>query len=354
MGTQHVFNVIGIMSGTSLDGVDMAACKFWWQHGKWHFSILHTQYTTYSPEMEDRLANAPKLAARDLALLHANYGQYLGLLAHSFIKETGFVPDFIASHGYTVFHEPQNGFTVQIGSGAHLAVASGYKTICDFRTTDVALGGNGAPLVPIGDELLFSQYVACLNLGGFSNISYLKNNQRVAFDICPINLMLNTLVAQAGLKYDKDGQLGASGNVNPGLLQALNALPYYELTGPKSLGREFLEQHILPLFNSEMPLPDKLATAYAHINQQLSGVICQLPVGKVLLSGGGAHNRFLVNNLTKTLPHTFTTESNQLADFKEALIFAFLGVLRYTEHNNCLASVTGATRNCCGGSIYCP
>ena len=344
---------IGVMSGTSLDGVDLAACEFWFTNNQWKFRLIKAFTYNYTDKWSNKLKSASILSGLELSKLHIEYGQFIGELVNQFIQETGFVPDLVSSHGHTVFHQPDAGLTLQIGSGAEIAAITRIKTVCDFRTSDVALGGQGAPLVPIGDRLLFGEYNACLNLGGFSNISFEKDQNRVAFDICPVNILLNHLVSEAGLRYDKDGNLGKPGQINFPLLEQLNQLEFYHQLPPKSLGREFLEQKIVSLFyQSGLELNDQLRTAYEHIAVQISQVINQSNFQSVLVTGGGAYNRFLMECLREKSKTRLIDPKKELIDFKEALVFAFLGVLRIREEINCLSSVTGAQSNHCCGTVY--
>ena len=341
---------LGIMSGTSLDGIDLALCRFTEKKGQWHYDILDSETIGYPIEWEQKLRTAHKLDAVDFLLLHNEYGKFLGSVVNNFL-EGKIIPDIISSHGHTIFHQPDKEFTFQLGSGASIAATALITTVCDFRTLDVALGGKGAPLVPIGDKLLFHEYDYCLNLGGFANISFEDNNGRIAFDVCPVNLVLNDLASQKHLLFDIDGEIGASGKIDLSLLDALNSLEYYEQQRPKSLGREWVEQHINPLLtNSGLSVEDQAATYYEHIAYQISKVVG--PAGKLLCTGGGTKNKFLTNKLIEKNVSQITIPENDLIDFKEALIFAFLGVLRFIGHVNCLSSVTGAKINNIGGIIY--
>jgi anhydro-N-acetylmuramic acid kinase len=343
---------IGIMSGTSLDGVDLAACQFWNENGQWQFEIVNGKTIKYSTEIYNKLANSHQYNGYKLSLLNAEYGRYLGKLTKEFIETTWFTPQFIASHGYTVFHEPHNRLTLQIGSGAHLAAEAGFPVICDFRATDVALGGNGAPLVPIGDELLFAQYAACLNLGGFSNISYPENGIRIAFDICPVNIVLNALMHKLGKEFDHLGNQGRLGNVDLQLLESLNKLDFYRMNPPKSLGREFVAQNIQSLFGENTDTQTLLTTFYQHISHQIGNTLSALPTGDVLVTGGGTYNEFLMELIQQKCTQKIIVPNQQLIDLKEAVIFAFLGMLRWQNQTNCLKSVTGAIRDNVGGAVY--
>jgi anhydro-N-acetylmuramic acid kinase len=245
--------------------------------------------------------------------------------------------------------------TVQIGNGAQIAAASGLPTACDFRSLDVALKGQGAPLVPIGDELLFGEYELCLNLGGIANVSFREDSERRAFDICPANMAFNHFTKELGYEYDLDGNLGRSGQIHEELLRLLNSLEFYQQKGPKSLGREWFETDFLPLIYSFQLSPaDVLRTLYEHVSDQLSQAVDQYPKGQILITGGGAHNVFLIELFSEKTKHKTILPSEQIIDFKEAIIFAFLGVLRLRNENNCLKSVTGAMHNHSGGAIYLP
>jgi anhydro-N-acetylmuramic acid kinase len=257
----------------------------------------------------------------------------------------------IASHGHTIFHQPEKGFTFQLGNGASIAAETGIPTVADFRTGDVALGGQGAPLVPVGDKLLFSDYESCLNLGGFANISFDQHGKRIAFDICPVNFILNDLAQKSGWPYDTGGELGRSGNMNRELLEQLNQLAFYRQSPPKSLGREWMNHYFMPLMAAdEIPLNDQLRTAYEHIAIQISNAS---PVhGKMLVTGGGAFNTFLIERLKHHLKCEIVIPHAEIIQFKEALVFAFLGLLRFMGEINCYASVTGARRDSSAGVTY--
>ena len=346
-------NCIGVMSGTSLDGVDIVSCTFKLTGGVWSYVSNAGEVYPYPTEMLERLKHSYELSGHDLAQLDVDYGRFLGGLVKDFVAENNCKPAFVASHGYTVFHEPQKGLTLQIGSGAHIAAVSGIDTICDFRTVDVALGGNGAPLVPIGDKLLFGSYDYCLNLGGFANISYDNaDGQRVAFDICPLNIVANTLTRRIGLEYDKNGELGHKGMVDKELLQKLNAIPYYKQQPPKSLGREFVDAEILPLFGQRTDIENLLATYYHHAAHQISQAMSAEGKSSVLVTGGGAYNGYFIECLQNSTKCRVVIPDSAVVECKEAIVFALLGVLRYLGMPNCLKSVTGASCDNIGGAIY--
>ena len=354
MDIQKTFRVIGLMSGTSLDGLDICYAAFDAGNDGWNYRILQTQTVDYSETLRKQLANARHLSAYEYARLHSDYGLYLGQCVKDFMEEYEACPDFIASHGHTIFHEPSVRFTAQIGSGAGIAAVSGVDCICDFRTTDVASFGQGAPLVPVGDRLLFGLYDYCLNLGGFSNISFEDDSspsRRVAYDISPANYVLNHYVRTIGRAYDAEGCLARRGKVCVSLLDALNDLPYYQQQMPKSLGWEWVVAHVYPLIDAyELPLQDILCTFCEHIAVQVSAAI---KGGTVLLSGGGAHNTYLVERMQALAPQCrLHVPDSETINFKEALLFAFLGVLYVQNETNCLQSVTGARTNVVGGCLY--
>lgn len=341
------------MSGTSLDGLDIAYCYFAEKDSKWNFLIRTADTIAYSNSWLKKLQSVHELSGADLLKLHNEYGKYVGEQVAAFIKANKIKKvDFVASHGHTIFHQPKAKFTFQLGNGAAIAAASNCNVVNDFRTLDIALNGQGAPLVPIGDKMLFDEYEYCINLGGFANLSFDKNGKRIAFDICPANIALNYLASQLGKQYDKNGQLAAKGKVENDLLKKLNALSYYKASAPKSLGREWLEKEFLPIINEqEISIEDKLATVTMHVAEQIAKTIKQK--GKVLVTGGGAFNAFLIKQLQAKLPnHKIVIPTEEIVKFKEALVFAFLGVLRWQEKDNCLGSVTGADRNNKGGIIW--
>lgn len=343
--------IIGLMSGTSLDGLDMCYTEFNFEDGKWSYTILKAEAEEYPAEIKEKLASAQNMSALEYALFNSDYGLYLGSRVKCFIDKYHLKPDYIASHGHTIFHQPAKRFTAQIGSGAGIAAESGVDTICDFRTTDVALWGQGAPLVPIGDRNLFSEFSYCLNMGGFSNISFNRGEKRIAYDISPVNYVLNHYTRAIGLEYDKDGEIARRGEVEKNLLQALNNLDFYTKSGPKSLGREWVEEVVIPLIDSyALTLEDNLATFCEHVAAQIGS---HIEGGKVLLTGGGAFNKYLVERMSANAPQCeYFVPDSMTVNFKEALIFAFLGALYVHDMPNCLSSVTGAKYDNIGGALY--
>lgn len=343
------------MSGTSLDGVDLAYCTFEEHGDHFSFSIGACDTIPYDVDWLKRLKTLPQATAVEYAETHVAYGRHIGELVKEFILHYKLETDFVSSHGHTIFHHPGKLYTSQIGEGAAIAGASGLLTVCDFRTGDVAAGGQGAPLVPIGDEMLFGEYDYCLNLGGFANISMRKQGARVAFDISPANIILNYLSEKRGNSFDRDGAMAASGRIHNEFLNTLNDLGYYHQPPPKSLGREWVEMKIHPLLTHYNISPEDAACTFCeHIAFQISQCIVNQPDKQILITGGGAFNSFLISRLTKHTAAKIIIPDPQIVNYKEALVFAFLGLLRIQQKTNCLASVTGAKRNVSGGAIYLP
>jgi anhydro-N-acetylmuramic acid kinase len=343
-----LYKVIGLMSGTSLDGLDIAYCLFSYENGKWSYSIEKAETIEYSSHAKEKLIKAENTTSQEFAKTDKEFGHYIGKETRKFIDKYNLEVDFISSHGQTIFHQPEINFTSQIGDINSIAAQTRTKTIGDFRRLDIALGGQGAPLVPIGDRLLFGDYPYCLNLGGFSNISFEKNGKRIAYDICPVNIVLNPLAEKEGMTHDKDGILSSQGNVNKPLLEKLNCLDFYKADEIKSLGKEWVLDNVFPLLNSSgLDIKDQMATFVEHATDQLASKIN----GDVLITGGGVFNKYLIERLKKKLNHKISIPDPVIINYKEALIFAFLGVLRERKEINTLCSVTGASKDSCGGLI---
>ncbi|MHA3787397.1 anhydro-N-acetylmuramic acid kinase [Flavobacterium hauense] len=351
------YNVIGVMSGTSLDGVDLAHIFFTVNKGKWSFEIGEAVTVPYSEEWVMRLKNAVNFSDEELKILNAEYTHLLGGIIKTFIQDNAINNlDAVCSHGHTILHQPHNGFTLQIGNLPEIASITGEKVICDFRVQDVQLGGQGAPLVPIGDRMLFPDYRYCLNLGGFSNVSFEENGARIAFDICPVNTVLNHYANQLGFEYDANGAIAREGEVIVPLLDELNALGFYAQDYPKSLGFEFVKEVVFPIMEKyPKTAQDKIATFTEHVAFQIANTIKGIGDGELLVTGGGAYNRFLVERMRKLLPGTtIAIPDDKTIQFKEALIFALLGVLKLRGEVNVLSSVTGASGDHGSGVIYIP
>ena len=341
------------MSGSSLDGLDLALVRFHEENSKYRFQILEAETLPYPDFWKTQLSEAFHKQPDELVQLDKDYGKYLGEQVLAFAKKHDANPDFVASHGHTVFHRPEENYTLQIGDGQELAKSCGYTVINDFRSEDVSKGGQGAPLVPIGDKLLFSDYEICLNIGGIANLSYDENGQRIAYDLCIANQALNYLAQMNGFDYDRDGELARSGEVDITLLKKLNGHPFYGQEPPKSLGREFFETHQKNLLQG-LSIPDMLATFVEHIALQIALPVSFLPKSTILCTGGGARNKYLVERLQARTKHEVVVPEKQIIDYKEALIFAFLGLLRLEGKTNVLASVTGAENDSCSGKIWEP
>ncbi len=345
---------VGLMSGTSLDGLDLVLCQLINDSGRWTYHLLQTDTVPYDERWLRRLQSAPSLGGYALIELHRQYGDYLGQQVNAFLKGQTMKPDLIASHGHTVFHQPHNKVSLQIGDGAMIAARTSLPTASDFRTLDITLGGQGAPLVPIGDQLLFPDYRACVNLGGFANLSCDQGGKRVAWDISPVNFVVNRLVQSLGKAYDEAGRIGQSGQVIAALLERLNHLPYYEQPAPKSLGEEWVNAVFWPLLEAyqKYPLPDVIRTCYEHFATQIAANLNVIGAGAFLFTGGGVYNQFLMQRIADRLKGEVVIPDRQLIDFKEALVFALLGVLRLEHEVNCLASVTGARCDSSSGVIH--
>ena len=351
--------ILGLMSGTSLDGIDLALCDI----GERGYRILAAETVPYYEEWRRRLMTLENASAYEYAIANVELGHHYGRVVNRFLKGKE-RPEAIASHGHTIFHQPDKGLTAQIGDGDAIAAETGLPVVFDFRTLDVALGGQGAPLVPVGDELLFGGYDACLNLGGIANISFRSEGgggeyERVAFDVCPCNMALNRLAAMLGYPYDKGGVNARGGQVQTCLLHALDALDYYTLPGPKSLGKEWFVERFWPILKeflgvvpTQTKVRDTLATVSAHIAMQIGRVLEARKIGSLLVTGGGAFNTYLLEQLGDYRPEVdIIVPDDMIVNYKEALVFAYLGYLRLGGKVNTLASVTGARCDSIGGTV---
>lgn len=349
------------MSGSSLDGLDIAFVQLQENGGKWNFEILHTDCYEYNSEWIAKLKNAVSLSALDYQLLHTEYGHYLGKQVNIFIEKNNLhhQVNLISSHGHTTFHVPEKLMTAQLGDGAAIAAQAQLPVVTDLRAMDLALGGQGAPIVPIGEKLLLDDYTYFLNLGGIANISANINDRLVAFDVCAANRVLNMLVEEKGSAFDDGGKIASAGNIDNDLLQKLNALEYYDLPYPKSLANDFGIETVFPIIKkSLLGVEDAMRTYVEHIVFQIKNAIQdQLPSGdgQLLATGGGAFNTFLVERLKAVLNEInieVIIPGKNLVNYKEALIMALIGTLRWREEYNVLSSVTGAKRNSIGGALW--
>ena len=359
--------VLGLMSGTSLDGLDMALCSFSpsVQKSYYQYEILATKTLAYQEDLKSMLRDAYLDTEADLMKKHLKYGEWLGQQIQQFLKNNHC--DYIASHGHTIFHRPELGYSFQLGEGQTIADTVQIPVIADFRNTDIALGGQGAPLVPVGDLYLFNEYKYCINIGGICNISVKSSEKNhptlrsdiIAYDIGVANMLLNDLAGKIGLEYDYNGEKAAKGSLILDLYDQLNALEYYKAPFPKSLGVEWYEQHMKPLFtNHPAAVEDQLHTAVKHIALQIYKALANdLENGdKILISGGGAYNKFLIECMAKHLQKKVVIQGSnkELVEFKEALIFAFMGYLKVNQKVNCFKSVTGARADSSCGTLFAP
>ncbi len=359
-----LYRVIGLMSGSSLDGLDIAFIEFDENRGKWHYEIKAANCVKYSEDWMHQLANATQLNAYEYLLLHSAFGKYVGEQVNTFIEKFNLhhQVQLIASHGHTTFHAPHLGMTGQLGDGATIAAQTGINVVSDLRALDVAFGGQGAPIVPIGEKWLFNDYSFCLNLGGIANISFREADKYVAFDVCAANKILNLLAQKEGKEYDEGGAIAASGQIITPLLTKLNTLDYYAAPFPKSLANSFGIETVFPIVETfEASTADKLRTYTEHISMQLTYSVQQLikrpmaDTGKLLVTGGGAFNSFLIKKLQEGLQSynlAVTVPDATLINYKEALVMGLMGVLRWREEYNVMHTVTGATRNSIGGAVW--
>lgn len=361
------YHIIGVMSGTSLDGIDLAEIRFevssaplrhrslsGAEGNNWNFKILAAETVPYSLYWKNELREAINYSQEKLERLDFKYTEKLSEEILKFLKKHNIQGiDAVCSHGHTILHQPDKGFTYQIGNLPRISKTLLQTVVCDFRVQDVELGGQGAPLVPIGDRLLFSEYDYCLNLGGFANCSFEKDGERIAFDICPANIVLNKYAEKLGKDFDEDGKLAASGKVDKDLLNKLNSISFYSEKPPKSLGLEWVKSTIFPLLDaSNISSEDILRTFTEHIAVQLANQFNDN--ASVLITGGGAYNSFLIERLNKIAQVETAIPFHEIVEFKEALIFGLLGVLKLRDEVNCLASVTGAERDHSTGKIFFP
>lgn len=350
------YHILGVMSGTSCDGIDLAEIYFHFSEGKLTYELTHTETLPYSTHWQKTLGRADTFDPEKINVINCDYTAYLAEQILEFIHKNKITAlDGVASHGHTIFHQPERNYTLQIGNLPELAQYLNQRVICDFRVQDVQSGGQGAPLVPIGDQLLFAEYAACINLGGFANISLTQNSERIAFDICPFNIVLNVYAEKLGFAYDDRGKIAESGEIHAALFEKLNALAFYQQSHPKSLGKEWVRQEIFPILKEyDIPPQDMLRTFSEHIAYQLYQSVKNIPQGKILLTGGGAYNDFIIKKLKNYTSHELILPERKLIDYKEALIFGLLGVLKLRGEINILKSVTGAEKDHSSGNIFLP
>ncbi len=368
------YKVIGLMSGSSLDGLDIAYCNFEVNDGKVTWQLLEKETVKFDPKWTARLAHLPVQSARVLAQTHAYFGRYMAELVNGFIKKNNIAPDLIASHGHTIFHEPERYFTTQIGDGAALAALTGITTVCDFRTQDIALAGEGTPIAPAADRYLFSGYDFYLNIGGIANITSNLGGKYIAFDTSPANQVLNLLANEMGMPFDLNGEIARSGIIIPELMEELNAVDYFHKKYPKSLDNNWIRQYIFPIIqNNNSEIADKLHT-YTHFiaiqikesigrifeqeSRALSSDTSKVSGDKkyrMLATGGGVFNQFLIEQIQAEC-RLFSVEivlpEKEIIEYKEAILMGLMGVLRMESLPNCFSSVTGAEMDTIGGAVY--
>jgi len=348
------YYVIGLMSGTSIDGVDLVYVNFFFNK-YWSFKILKFKTYEYDKEWQNILKNLINKDQDSIKLIDKNYTKLLSKYILRFIEECSIKKiAFVSSHGHTALHDPSNSITYQIGNLKELSDYIGLKVICDFRVQDIKLGGQGAPLVTVGEKYIFPEYNTLINLGGFANITIKSNNNLTAYDICPVNIVFNHLSNLKDLKYDHRGKIALSGKLNIELFDCLQSLDYYKQISPKSLGVEWVNQNIFPIINSfsEIPLEDLLNTFSKHFASQIASNIKSAK--KTLITGGGAYNDYLIQNIMDLTESEIIIPNSEIIEYKEALIFGFLGVLKDLNINNCYSSVTGAIKDHCSGNIFIP
>lgn len=364
-----IYKAIGLMSGSSLDGLDIAYAHFQETAGLWSYNMLHADCYPYPEDWASALRLASSLTAKDYQLLHTDYGHYLGNQVKYFINQYDLQHkvDLIASHGHTTFHIPARKMTAQLGDGASIAAETGLPVISDLRAMDIAFGGQGAPIVPIGEKLLLGEYDFLLNLGGIANISAKTRSGYLAFDICAANRVLDLLANQAGKNYDAGGSLAAMGTIEENLLRELNSLSYYSLGYPKSLANDFGTDTVFPMIQQHATsIPNALRTYVEHICIQImlsvSMIVADVPGNnpspdklQLLVTGGGAFNTYLTGRLERLLDEMhieIVIPEKNIINFKEALIMGLMGVLRWREEYNVLSTVTGASQNSIGGALW--
>jgi anhydro-N-acetylmuramic acid kinase len=361
------FRVTGVMSGSSLDGLDLAECRFHLEAGEQHpraWAFSHTHTLPLPDAWVMRLRDLPESSALEVAAAHAAYGRYIGEALRNWHKQTGARPDLVAVHGHTLFHEPgaAPGFSTQIGDGAWIVAGCGLPVVTDFRTADIAAGGQGAPMAPLTDVYLFPEMDGWLNLGGIANLTLrLPDGRVLAWDICGANQLLNALAAEAGMAMDEDGRLSAQGRVQEELLAMARTNPWYLMPPPRSLSNRQVREELIPLFSRyPAPLPDRLRTALAFVAGMVSDALPGPSTGRdrhLMITGGGAFHPLLMTELKamiRPLGWTVRTSSPDLIQFKEALLIALAGLLRWRGLPNFIPSASGATVAVCGGALYLP
>ncbi len=350
---------IGLMSGTSLDGLDVVVVQFQKKESLWDFEVIASDCIVYSPTSKDKLKKAHTWNGPELSQLHADYGKWIGKVVVEFIANNGIqqAVDVIGSHGHTILHNPEQGYTLQIGSGADIAAITNIPVVSDLRSNDIAAGGQGAPIVPIGEKLLFADHNAFLNIGGITNIAFHNGDEVRAYDICPGNTPLNLMIQDLGFEYDKGGLFASKGKIDKTLLTELNDFSFYNKTPPRSLHTDIIVNEFMPIINrSKSIVADKLATVIEHIaiqvGESLKQFVPEFSVDKLMITGGGAFNSFLLERIRANTAIEIVVPNDEVVKYKEAIVMALFSVLRLRKEVNCLSSVTGANKNVVGGALY--
>ncbi len=349
---KNEYFVIGLMSGTSMDGLDLSFSKYIYENDMWSFELIDSKTFKYDQIIKKTFIDAfdKKISINKADTIFTNL---LVDAISEFIRNQYLKVDLISSHGHTIFHEPAKSFTTQIGNGSLMSKALKLPVVCNFRQQDIDLGGEGAPLVPIGDKMLFHKYDICINLGGIANISYDRNGERIGYDICPCNLLLNHVANKINKEFDQDGLIAKSGKINYALLNKLNQVDYYKLAYPKSLGKEMVDKLFISIINNfDIKIEDQLATLVEHIAKNISQEINILSFKNCLITGGGALNDFLVSKIKRLTHLKIIIPSNDIINYKESIVFGFLGLLRMLNKKNCLSSYTGASKDHSSGDLY--
>ncbi len=345
------FNVIGIMSGTSCDGLDIAYCSYWENNGRWYYELRNKSFTPFESSFKNKLLKSSKLSSYDLKKLDIELGNLISDNVLSFINKHSIKPSLISSHGHTVLHNPADNITLQIGNPIIISTKTRIKVISNFRELDVLTGGQGAPLVPYGDKKLFGEYDYCINIGGIANLSNLKSKKLIAYDICPANIILNKYSRDIGLEYDKDGIIASKGKKLNSLFNRLNDINYYFHDGPKSLDINFIEKQFFPLLKGHTN-EDVLCTTVHHIAYQINKNI-KSSNNNILLTGGGVFNKYLIKKIRQynKQDHNFIVPNSDIISFKEAIIFGYLGLMRCLGYKNVEKSVTGSDNSSSSGIV---
>lgn len=348
----NIFKIIGIMSGTSLDGIDIAHCTFK-ESRDWTYKIDKAITVQYPKKLKNKLKSSIELSGYDLIKLDHSLGEFIGLEINKFIKYNNLNPELISSHGHTVFHNPKEKIGLQIGNANKILSIVKLPVINNFRELDIILGGQGAPLVPIGEKLLFKGYNYFINLGGILNLTKIDPRNMYAYDVVASNLVLNNISNKLNLEYDHKGEIARNGKLIPKLFDKLNSIEYYKKNYPKTIGIEWINKNIYPtIYKLNYNLKDVMNTFSNHIAYQLIKNI-NGEKNKILVTGGGAYNEYLIEKikLYDNNKNEWIIPNDNLVNYKEALIFAFMGLLKRMNKQNILNDVTGCKFKISGGNI---